>query len=167
MIVSGMESLSPFLHLLVLRRCCSLPILAARGVQRCKLPEHQAHSSSKPLQSSSSWGISLASSLGLLNLNSHLLGVLLQLVKCHPLTQDVSKKISLLPPFGQAFCSWNKASFESLGWGGVKGKKSCILGNRRDLVFQVTEIMLGVELVESPFDVQKDSGFPELSINQG
>lgn len=50
-------------------------------------------------------------------------------------------------------------------WSGVvsKAKKeSCILEKLRDLVFQVTEIILEVELVESTFNVQKDDGFHEL-----
>lgn len=131
MIVTDTESLSPSLHLLVLRRCCSLPILASGAVQHFKTPDHHAHGSSKPSsrRSSSSWGISLANSLGLLNLNSHLLGVLLWLVKWHPLTQDTESPFrrceqeNLPPPFGQAFHSWNQAAVESLGWGGVKGKK--------------------------------------------
>jgi len=52
--------------------------------------------------------------------------------------------------------------------GGVKSKKKkCIVEKRRALVFQITEIMLGVKLMESSFNVQKDGGFHELSINQG
>lgn len=35
------------------------------------------------------------------------------------------------------------------------------------MVFQITEILLGVELVEYPFNVQKDGEFHEHPVNQG
>lgn len=133
--VTNTESLSLPFHLLVLRYCrlshhtAPSPSSLLRESGTASSPEHQAHGSSKPLGSLSSWSISLVSSLGLLNLNSHLLGALLQLVKCHPLTQDAKspfrrcKQENLPPHFGQAFHTWNKAAVESWGWGGAKGKK--------------------------------------------
>lgn len=35
------------------------------------------------------------------------------------------------------------------------------------MFFQITEILLGVELVEYPFNVQKDGEFHEQPVNQG
>lgn len=87
--------------------------------------------------------------------------MLLQLVKCHPLTQDAESPFkrceqeNLPPPSGQAFQTWSKAALES--WGEVVSK-----AKRSDLIFQVTEITLGVELVESPFNFQKGCGFHKL-----
>lgn len=46
-----------------------------------------------------------------------------------PYTQDAESPFrrceqeNLPTPFGQAFHTWKKAAVESLGWGGVKGKK--------------------------------------------
>ncbi|EOA93846.1 General transcription factor IIF subunit 2, partial [Anas platyrhynchos] len=49
---------------------------------------------------------------------------------------------------------------------GVKsGGSGSILEKHKDLGFQVTEIMLGVELWESPFNVQTDCGLHECSIH--
>lgn len=126
-----MKFLSPSLHLLVLTYCR----LFRHPHPHCSgSPALQASLSIRPTALASIFlDVSLASNLGLVNLNSHLLGVLLQVVKCHSLTQDaesplgdVNKK-NLLPPFGQAFYTWNQAAVKNLGWGGVKGKKRGIM----------------------------------------
>lgn len=135
MTVIETESLGlPLHHLLVLRYCrlsyhtASSPSLLLGESNPASFPEYKAHGSIMTLGSSSSWGIFLARSLGLLNLNSHLLVVLLWLVKCHPFTQDTEspfgtyKQENLPPVFGQVFHIRNKAAVERLGWGGVKGK---------------------------------------------
>lgn len=137
-------------------------------------PEHQIPDSSQPLGTSSSWGISPASSLGFFHLNSHLLYVFLLPVKCHPLTQDAKslfrscEQEDLVLLLEQVFHTWNKAATESLVVSSEKTKqKKSVLEKCRDLAFHKTEIMLGVELVESPFNAQKDDGFCEQYINQG
>ena len=131
--VADTESLGPPRHLLVY---CRLPHHTAPspssllgGSSTASSPERQAHGSNKPLGSSSSWGISLASSLGLSGLSTHLLGVLLRPVQCHPLTRDAEspcwrcERENLPPPFCQAFCIWIKAAVESLRWVVSKAKK--------------------------------------------
>lgn len=68
----------------------------------------------------------------------------------------------------QVFHTWNKAATESLVVSSEKTKQNkSVLEKCRDLAFHKTEIMLGVELVESPFNAQKDDGFCEQYINQG
>lgn len=90
-------------------------------------PEHQTLDSSKPLGTSFSWGISPASSLGCLNLNSHLLHVLLWLVKCHPLY--IGCQISPQELWAKKPCASFWAGFPyleqscCLKFGSVKGKK--------------------------------------------
>lgn len=131
-----MESLYLPRHRLPVLRYCRLsphtassPSLLLGESSPASFPEYKAHSFSKTLGCSSSWGISLARSLGLLKLNSHLFGVLLWLVKCHLFTQDTEppfrrcKQESLPPLFGQVFHIWNKAAVEGLGWSGVKRQK--------------------------------------------
>lgn len=126
-------------------------------------PEHQTPDFSKLLGTSSSWGIYLASSLGFLNLNSHLFVVFLLLVKCRPLIQNAKSLFRSCEQEGlvlwleQALHTWNKGATESLVMS--KEKKKSILEKCRDLPFHKTEIMLGVQLVESPLMPRKMMAF--------
>lgn len=54
-------------------------------------------------------------------------------------------------------------------WGEVvsKAKRGVSWKSINYMVFQITEILLGVELVEYPFNVQKDGEFHEHPVNQG